>query len=206
MRIAVIETKVYEYVELSESAKETARRNVVEEYHNEMTFTEMMEGNLRQDFPSSDLKVEYSLCYCQGDGLNIYGKMAMRDVARIYEIVVCADNLEITKKEYRFIQYLKKGDFPDVRFDSNHRYCYYTDKATDIEDYIVMDMENQYFSNIPYDFIKKIAKVVNEYLCKYCKSFEEEGYEYFYEIDEEEMIVCCEANEIEFTEDGEFYY
>ena len=33
-------------------------------------------------FPNSNLKVEYSLNYCQGDGLNIYGELNIKDILK----------------------------------------------------------------------------------------------------------------------------
>lgn len=62
---------VYSYAELSEESKGTAKQFYLDGQEPE-TFQDIYEEDLKNLFPRSDLKIEFSLNGCQGDGLNIY--------------------------------------------------------------------------------------------------------------------------------------
>lgn len=75
----VKEIKAYTFPELTGEAKEKAK----EWYLNDETLSWELTNNYESDlsciFPNSDLKVQWSLSYCQGDGVNIYGSVNMED-------------------------------------------------------------------------------------------------------------------------------
>lgn len=209
MKTITIEKNIYDFNELSETAKENARRLYLEFFHENYMFSDMLKEDIAYTFEKSDMNAEYSLSSCQGDGLNVYGNLDIRDAVKIYEIRAKAENLEITKKEYRFLEWLKKQTDIIIKLDANGRYTYFTDKTEDIIYYITFDMENNYYRGIPYDFIEKFAKVVNEYLEIYCKKWEETGYEFFYSTEgiDEEIVEIFEANGYRgFEENGEPVY
>ena len=79
MRTATVEYKVYTFAELSESAKEKVRQWYLEGQE-PYIFSEDCEMWLSERFRNSELKVQYSLGYCQGDGLNIYGTLNLYDM------------------------------------------------------------------------------------------------------------------------------
>ena len=74
------EIKAYTFPELTGEAKEKAK----EWYLNDETLSWELTNNYESDlsciFPNSDLKVQWSLSYCQGDGVNIYGSVNMEDI------------------------------------------------------------------------------------------------------------------------------
>lgn len=70
---------------------------------------------------------------------------------------------------------------------------------------IFYEMDNWYFRNIPEKTMEKFNKLAGEYLDNLCKEFEDNGYDWFYEISEEDLQEYCEANDYEFLEDGKFY-
>lgn len=78
---------LYEYEELSEGAKEHALSNFQE--HNDMPFlsddlTEYVKEQLKvKGYEVNDLKIYYSLGYCQGDGLMFEGTLK-KDNIKVY--------------------------------------------------------------------------------------------------------------------------
>ena len=52
---------------------------------------------------------------------------------------------------------------------------------------------------------RKMEKLVAKMFVELSKQYEEYGYKFFYEVEEEEMKEICEANGWEFLEDGSFY-
>lgn len=73
------EFNVYKFAELSQAAKEKVRDWYLEGQES-CIFTEDCMMRLSELFPNSDLKVQYSLGYCQGDGLNIYGEIRLDEL------------------------------------------------------------------------------------------------------------------------------
>lgn len=71
----VTDYELYKYEELDSKGKEKAKRKYLDE-QDEYEFTDMVEADTTLVFPNSKLKVQYSLSYCQGDGLSVYGKLA----------------------------------------------------------------------------------------------------------------------------------
>lgn len=80
MRTVTETYNVYTYAELSEEAKEKANQWYLDDSLRNEIFSEIYTEDLKSLFPGSDLKMQYSLGYCQGDGLNIYGKLDLMDV------------------------------------------------------------------------------------------------------------------------------
>lgn len=199
--------KVYDFNELSESAKDNAKCRYLENFREPYIFTEICEEQLREIFPKSNLNVQYSLSYCQGDGLNVYGIFALSDIISFIKNRYQHYNEKFTKKEKRFIDFLEKQNCISIKTNENNHYCYYTDKAEDVRYYIEYEMENDYFRDIPYSTIQVISEVFDDCFGNYCKGLEEEGYNYFYEVDEEEINDMWEANEyLGWTEEGEPVY
>lgn len=195
VREYVVKEEIYSFEELSESAKENARQKYLEAFRESYMFSEMLKEDLQEIFPNSNLQVEYSLSCCQGDGLNVYGDFAISDICEYVRLSKGYESL--SKQEKRFLNFLEKRDF-EVKCGSYNRYTYYVNKAIDVQDYICEDLENDYFRSIPYATIEKIAKIFDDRLEEYCRLQEKEGYDFFYEVeDDEEIIDIWEANEYE---------
>ena len=72
--------KIYDFDELSDNAKETARREYLDHFRDADDYSTFCIDDLANNhFPNSDLEVQFSLSSCQGDGFNIYGKMKLSD-------------------------------------------------------------------------------------------------------------------------------
>ena len=80
MEIITREYKVYNFSELSEDAKEKVKQWYLDDDFRPYEFENIYTEDLKYLFNNSDLKLQFSLSYCQGDGLNIYGKLDLMDV------------------------------------------------------------------------------------------------------------------------------
>lgn len=188
---------VYKYEELSESAKENVRKWYLEGQE-PCIFTEDCRMMLNELFPNSDLKVEYSLAYCQGDGLNIYGDIDLGDVLeRIAN--------DFTEKERKFIKWACRSYGRTYNMPSNHRYCYCICSRNDFTEDWYDGMKQECMRGIPEDTLDKFNRLVGIYLDKLCGELEEDGYNFFYEISDEDLRDACEVNEWEFDEDGNIW-
>ena len=59
--------------------------------------------------------------------------------------------------------------------------------------------------NINVEALTKFEKLVRGIFRTLCRSYEKQGYEYFYEISDEDLEEMCEANEYEFLADGTIF-
>lgn len=192
------EFNVYRYAELSEDAKEKVREWYLEgQSELSYIFTGDCLMRLSELFPNSDLKVEYSLNYCQGDGFNIYGEIRLEEL-----LEKIAENF--TEKEMQFFKWAFSEYDTSYTMASNNHYCYCICSRNDFMENIFYEMNNWYFRNIPEKTMEKFNKLAGEYLDNLCEEFEENGYDFFYEISDEDLQEHCEANDYEFLEDGKF--
>ena len=80
MKIFKKRIEAFHYEELSQDAKETAKNWFLnDEIRSELCTDNIME-EVRTLFPKSELKIQYSVSGCQGDGANLYGTLCIRDV------------------------------------------------------------------------------------------------------------------------------
>lgn len=199
-RIVTVTTEytVCKFEELSDEAKEAVKRWYLNDPCMVEMFTENCEQDLENLFPKSELKVEYSLNYCQGDGFNIYGKIYLDEV-----LEKIAD--KFTEKEMKFFKWVFNEYGSSYKMESNRHYCYCICSRNDFSEDILCNMEDDNMRGIPTETLKKFNKLVGEYLDNLCKEFEKEGYSFLYEISDEDMQETCEANEWEFTADGSLF-
>ena len=212
MRIITKEYKVYKFNELTDEAKEKVKEWYLDgQCDLSYIFTEDLKEDLHCLFGKNDLDVQYSLGYCQGDGLNIYGKINAENILNCLEKHNGGTQLEkfenvLTDKEKRTI--LKYAEeCGKIELPCNNRYCYcladYIEFANDWE----YDLENySYFRNINRKVLEKFETLVQDIFAELCNSYEQMGYSFFYEVDMEDLEDTCEANEWEFLEDGKLFW
>lgn len=198
MRIVTTETKVYTYDELGNDAKERARSAYLETSE-PYVFTDMVIADLRGAFPNSNLNVEYSLSYSQGDGLNVYGNLSA------YDLLAFVGDM-FTDKEARTIRAYADECGYIVLPENAMRYSYCFVDRCDVADEWETELEFACYANINRNVLSKLQNAVVDVFTKLCSQYEEWGYDYFYEITDEEMQEVCDANGYEFTEDGSFYW
>lgn len=205
MRIETVEYKVYKFNELSESAKEKVKEWYLEGQES-FIFTDNCRQDLENLFGENDLEVQYSLAWCQGDGFNIYGKISAEDIFKCLENNNGGVQLKefenvLTEKEKRTILHYA-DECSMIELPYNNRYCYSLADRIDIVDSWMCDLENAEFKNINGELLDKFEKLVRDIFKNICNDYEKWGYEFFYEISEEDLEEICEANEYEFLEDG----
>ena len=209
MRTECIEYKVYKYNELSEEAKEEVKQWYLDGQE-AYIFTEDVKEDLSCLFGKNDLEVQYSLGYCQGDGFNIYGKIRAAQIFKCLENHNGGTQLEefenvLTEKEKRTILNYA-SECGDIELPTNNRYCYCVVDYTDIADDWEYQLENySHYKNINKDVLEKFEELVKGIFNTLCKSYEKQGYEFFYEISEEDLEDICEANGYEFLENGNVF-
>jgi hypothetical protein len=191
---------VYKYEELSEKAKEKVNQWYLDDDIRAEFFKEDIELNLSEKFKNSDLKVYFSLGYCQGDGLNIEGRLHLEDFINFWSA---------SEKQKRTMKKYIENSIYYYDFYKNTRYCYsckFLDKKY-IDDAInefIEELKYQCFKNIKKDIIVNFFNDMIDYFDELDSKYEKAGYKYFYEPDEEEIAEACNINEWYFDIDGNF--
>lgn len=191
----------YSYNELSDGAKEKVKEWYLnDELRNNLFYEDLIEY-LKENFPRSELKVQYSLSYAQGDGLNIYGRLNMYDFLKIWDAcnevkLLMEKVLDNTDHWYNFAE--------------NRQYCY-SCKFRDLsflEDDVgdtIRDLENTELNIVDStEIVRVFYKALILHFTTLDKKFEKDGYKYFYECEDSEVQEHCESNDYYFTESGEF--
>lgn len=202
--------KVYPFSELSEEAKEEAKRWYLSDETRCDDLTLYYKSDIGCIFPNSDLNVQWALNSCQGDGVNIYGSVNLDD---ILTLPGSGRSLEfewsqgyLSEKEIRTIRSYMAAykDSVDIPMNKSYAYCI-ADKIDLAEDFRY-ELENMGFRGIKIEVLEKAEKLVRQIFHQLCMQFEKAGYKYLYEISDEEMEEGCSANEYYFYEDGTWFY
>lgn len=206
MRTITIQHNVYKFNELSDKAKEKAKEWCLEN-QDASIFADMIEEDLAFLFGrDSDLHVQFSLSYCQGDGLNIYGELPIKNFIECIENEKAGElkkykdalSAEGKSKLLEYAEYV-----PSVELPENINYCYC--KADCIEYYLYDSDIEEDIGEIDEQLVEKFNNILQGAFTTLCCHWEEAGYNFFYEISDDDMEELCEANEWEFYEDGSFY-
>lgn len=198
MRTITKEFKVYHYGELSEEAREKVKRWYLDDELRTDLFYEDLTSFLAENYKRSNLDVCFSLGYCQGDGLNIHGKINLYDFLEKWE----AD-----EKTKRTVEKYIDSSFNEYTFEKNNHYCY-SCKFIDIK--YINDMVTEFISDLKYngirgiktDIIKAFFNDLFNHFERLDEEWEKAGYKYLYEAEEWEIEDFCAANDYEFLEDG----
>lgn len=195
------EFTVYSFSELSEKAKERVRQDYLEWNHCLEDFREMMESDLAILFPNSDLKVSFSVCYCQDDYMDIYGEFSLIDILNFLS------SADFTEKEIRFLKWAVSEYPQTIKLNGNNRkfrrygIAWDSDLTSDME----YNLQHDNIRNIRYNTLEKMEKVMTEIFEKICRNFFEDAEKFFYEVDDSEVEEWAEDNDYCFTEDGEIF-
>lgn len=207
MRTITATYNIYKYEELSESAKESVKGWYLPMRNDD--FCDYVKHDIKRLFDNADVKVQYSLASCQGDGLNIYGEVSAEDIfdclAKSNEYTLLAKYADVmTDAEKDTILYYA-GYCNDIELPYNHHYCYCLADRISFADDWFDSLEYEDYENIQIETIRKFEELVQDIFHTLCKYYENDGYEYLYEISDEEMQELCEANEWEFYIDGTLF-
>lgn len=203
----VKEIKAYTFPELTGEAKEKAK----EWYLNDETLSWELTNNYESDlsciFPNSDLKVQWSLSYCQGDGVNIYGSVNMEDIFSLPQNAPAYNwiNGYLTEKEIRTLKFYMSEYKNEVKIPVNRRYCYCMTDRIDLAEDFQYELENMGIRDIRVSVLEKTERLLKRVFSQLCMEYEKQGYAQLYEISDEDMEEICESNGYYFLENGEFF-
>lgn len=196
MRTITILKNIYTFNELSEEAKEKVRQDYLSDEFRAEIFSENCMYKINELFPNSDLKIQFSLCGCQGDGFNIYGEISFTDLL---------ENLKnkFSEKEKKFLEWA----FTETGINSfkmpYNNLCYYCiAHRHDFMGKVLNTLEYYGIRDIKEEVLEKMTRETGLYITKLCKEFEETGYDFFYHVSDEEIEDWANVNEYEFTENG----
>lgn len=206
---------LYDYNELSDEAKEHVRQWYLRAPGRSVTLSEEFEAlYVRYFFPHSDLVVQWSLNACQGDGVNIYGKLDLNEVLTYIEKWNLKEHPGdervfnpcglLTEKEQRRLAFYVRCLGQDVELPYHWGYTYCLANQIDFSGEMLEALERQQLRNIDWELILKFQSIVIQIIRSLCTEMESYGYTYLYEVDDEEVSEACIANNWTFTSDGTF--
>ncbi len=208
MRTATVEYNVYKYNELSENAKAKVKEWYLEGQE-PYVFTEDCKMDLYNLFGKNNLDVQYSLASCQGDGFNIYGKISAEKIFDCLEHHNGGTQLkkfeDVLTKEEKEIVLEYAEECGEIELAMNRHYSYSLADYIDIAEEWTWRLEYADYTEINEEALMKFERLVRGIFKELCRSYEKNGYEYFYEISEEDLEDMCEVNGWEFLEDGTIF-
>ena len=210
MRSVNVTYKIYEFSELSEDAKAKVKKWYLDNFYQNEEFSDICKEDLSHRFPKSDLKVQYSLSYCQGDGLNVYGTLNLKDVLynlSITPLTSFKPEDSFTEKEKRTLCCNAKECGWEITLPQNHRYTYCIVDRIDFTEeweYILTEITPP-FKNLNKKLMNRFQQYIVDLFTKFCAELETAGYHFFYSIDDEAIKNVCDINEWMFLEDGTLF-
>ena len=214
MKTIIKTYNVYNYNELSNEAKEKVKQDYLDNPVRNDIFYEDCTETIYDLFPQSDLKIQYSLSSCQGDGFNTYGTLDVFNLINLMrnkEKLPCSllnkvekDMDVFTSEELDILLQYYNYYCSSIKIPHNFRYCYSQADYINFADDWIEELENakiEYNDNL----IIKFENFIREFFSKLNDMFEEEGYEFLYNVSEEEIEDWCEVNEYMFLEDGTLF-
>lgn len=209
MRTEVVKYNIYKYNELSKEAKEKVKEwylNTQEPF----VFTDDCKEDLYNLFGKNNLNIQYSLASCQGDGFNIYGTIDVESIFNCLEKhnggtqLAKFENVLTEEEKNIILSYAKECG--NIEIPVNNRYCYSLADYIDIVEEWTWRLESYSdYDTINTEVLEKFEELVRDIFSELCRSYEKQGYEFFYEISEEDLEEMCECNCYEFYEDGTIF-
>lgn len=197
MRKIIEEKIVYTYSELSDAAKEKVREMFLD-WRESGEFVDICKDILRYEYGLCDFDVQFSLSYQQGDGLNVYGTLALWEAEKLV-------GKQFTEKEWKRLKFYSETVYEPIIIPENPRYCYNYSNRVDIYCNWTGELESERIRKIDYNLIKRFELAIKQAFCSINKKLEDYGYNFFYNISEQEIIDMCYANSYEFLADGTLY-
>lgn len=209
----------YEYNELSPEAQNCAEQWYLNDTsRSDFLADDFIESFARYFFPTSKLSIQWSLSSCQGDGVNMYGRIELNEVIdyirnwkpeehRVFGGSHSDPRGLFTEEELAKLEgYIERSGISSATIPSNRRYTYCT--AFQIEDFEEA-MEEVLFPDEKKDpeavaLLSRFKAVVTTVIENLCEEMERYGYSYLYEVDKEEMQESCLENEWYFDAMGNF--
>lgn len=189
MRIVKIEAPIYEYSELQIDAKAVVRNYVLSVVHDSDTFSEAIRESI-ESLGFKDVNIYCHLANKHNDGLYFTGTINWLNLSRIEYIV---DKLRFFSSPFIMTANECLNNIRFIRLNYSSTTC---------RD-IAVDIDNTYWMTAN-EFSAFRDMLLNLY-CNLCQQYERDGYKWFDEITEQEVIDYCDANNLEFFKDGRVF-
>ena len=177
--------KIYEFKELSKEAQENAINYYRE---NQEIYLDLFSDGVVEELEErgfKDVKLYYSLSYCQGDGLCFScSAIDLEELFKHYPYLID-----------KYAQLLEEDIFLRINKDS-HNYQHSNTTSVYYECY----------NNEVESLVEQLVEEIEEIKQELCKEYEKRGYdEIEYQESEEHIKEEIECNNYEFLENGEVY-
>lgn len=189
MRIVKIEKRVYEYSELQDHAKDVVRNYVLSVVHDSDTFSKAIKESI-ESLGFKDVNIYCHLANKHNDGLCFTGTINWLNLSRIEYIV---DKLRFFSSPFIMTANECLNNIRFIRLNYSSTTC---------RD-IAVDIDNTYWMTAN-EFSAFRDMLLNLY-CNLCQQYEKDGYKWFDEITEQEVIDYCDSNGLEFFDDGTIF-
>lgn len=211
MRTIITETNICKYNELNADAQAKVEQWYLDNFREPDIFSSMVDEDLEIIFGKNDLDVEYSLGYCQGDGLNIYGDIPVNQILDAAEkndngITLLDDfNKMVGEHDKKTVRAYSEAYGMVCVPCNNTIYSYCVADQIDYASECETELEYDGCENINTDALENFNKALVFLFTELCKMYEEWGYDYFYNVEEDYLEDECNGNGWEFYEDGTLY-
>lgn len=196
MRIITKEYKIFTYNQLSEEAKEKAKQWYLDS-QDPYTFTHDLIADLEMKTGFSNLRPYYSLNYCQGDGLCLAGYIDFEEIQ--------GDIKKIFYKDFNISDYKALSELKEYsQIDFNHTGHYYNKYSVDIDIYIHGNHSEKMYGLME-KTANKLLKNIKKWYINTCDEYENQGYSFFYDIEDGDLREYFDCMEYEFYEDGTLF-
>ena len=214
MKIITKSYEVYDLAELSDNAKMRAMESVLERCRPDFVFTEDVEDQVAERYPSSTLKVQYSFYCSQGDGVNLYGKADLRDFLEAWKAsgnysTYAEKKVEKLLEEYgydyevssnlRYTYSYKDYDRNNIEYEAEYRYNFVHEDAEGNFD------EDEDVRKLTIEALADLLDFTLKSLENFEDDIERQGEAWFFNITEEEAQEEADANGFAFTLDGKLF-
>lgn len=201
--------ELYSIDELQSEARQVAIDNVREiilDSRDTWDFNLFLDDYFVYNLELDNVEYDYQLNYAQGDHFHIAVKLTVDDIFRLINdlhITIC----DFTPKEIRALKFYENECYDiKIRVAENNRlipWSYFGDM--DIYEDMVNWLEWHCIRDINYDLLERFNNIVVglvEDIESYCMDW---GYDYFYEVDEDEILDYITCNDMEFLSDGTIF-
>lgn len=165
----------YKYNELAEKVQQNLKEKIVHSWEYMDDFHWKIQDIIDNDFPNSDIKVQWSLDHCQGDGVNLCGKLDHKDAIEFIK------KMQPDRIEEDFIRIVKFCDI-DFKLPENPNYAYCYINRADIAESLINEYE-AITDERPKPYWQMVAQkfefVLKNCIEDFCKEMEDYGYDYF---------------------------
>lgn len=165
----------YKYNELAEQVQRNLKEEIVHSWEYMDDFDSELQDVIYDNFPNSDIRIQWSFESCQGDGVNLYGVLDYRDAIEFIR------KMQRNKFEEDFTKIVKFCDI-DFKLPENPNYAYCYINRADLAENLIYEYEAITDEDPPEDWqttAKRFETVLKDCIEDFCKEIEKYGYDYF---------------------------